>query len=432
LIELQGTGVYLLLAAALLGLVIGAGITWLHLQREIQQLRIDKARLETEMEGRRRQFEAQLGQLSDARKTLARHFAVLSRQALKENSHLFLRLAGENLNLHRERASADLRERQTAIDNLVAPIRDTLERARAELREIEQKREASFGSLSEQLRLLAESEQHLRQQTSHLVNALKRSDVRGRWGEMTLKRLVELAGMVEHCDFSEQVSVQSDDGALRPDMIVHMPGQGQLVIDAKAPLDAYLRAVDADDESTRLREMKRHAANLRERVRSLASKRYWSQFSRSPDFVVLFVPGDPFLGSALAADAELMEFAMQRNIVLATPSSLMALLRAVAHGWKQAAFSENAERIRETGEELYRRISTFTAHFQRLGKSLNSSVEYFNKTLGSLERQLLPGARRMSELGVRPARELADLTPLDQRARQPGISADEPESKEKS
>jgi len=419
LTQLQNPLVYLPLIAALLGLLVGALITWLHAQREIQALNVEKVRLETRLQGEKSRFDAQLEQLRDARKTLSRQFAVLSRQALKDNSSLFLKIAGENLKRHQERASAELREKEQSIETLVTPIRELLDRTRDELRQMEKERKESFGSLSRQIETLARSEIDLRRETSQLVSALKRPDVRGRWGEMTLKRLVELAGMVEHCDFDEQIATTGDDdaGLLRPDMIIRMPGQRELIIDAKTPLDGYLAAIDADTDEQRQAAMTRHARNLRDRVRALSSKAYWAQFRNSPDFVILFLPGDPFLGGALAEDKDLMEYALQRNIILATPASLMGLLRSVAHGWKQIAFNENSERIRQTGEDLYRRIAILTEHFQRLGKSLNASVDHYNKTLGSLERQLLPGARRMSELGIRSAREVADIAPLERTAR---------------
>lgn len=417
LADTQNLLMYFSLGAALLGLLIGALITWLHAQRELQDLSIENTRLTTELARDQQHFDAQLKQLNDARENLSQHFAVLSRQALKDNSSLFLRLAGENLKIHRQRATSDLQQREMAIDNLVAPIKEALNRTEEQIKQIENERKQSFGSLSQQIETLTRAEIDLRSETNHLVNALKRPDVRGRWGEMTLKRLIELAGMVEHCDFDEQVKTLSDDNRLRPDMIVRMPGQREIIIDAKAPLDGYLSAIDADTEQLQKAAMVNHARNLRDRVKSLASKSYWAQFSHSPDFVVLFIPGDQFLTAALAEDADLLEFGMKHNIILATPSSLMGLLRAVAFGWKQIAFSENTEQIRQLGEELHRRIATLTEHFQRLGKSLNSSVEHYNKTLGSLERQLMPGARRMTELGIHAKKTPADLSPIEQSTR---------------
>ena len=402
-----------------LGVFIGYLIARLLAQQQIQQLSVDKARLETELEGDQEHYENQLALLHEARDSLTQHFAVLSQKALRQNNSLFLRLADQNLKLQQHRAHSEIDKRQQAIDNLISPIRDALKRTEQQIQQIEKERQKSFGALSEQLQSLNTSEIHLRAETQNLVHALKRPDVRGRWGEMTLKRLVELAGMVEYCDFDEQVKTDTANSLLRPDMIIRMPDHRELIIDAKAPLDGYLSAIDATSDEEKRAAIKRHARNLRERMKSLAGKSYWSQFKNSPDFVILFLPGDQFLSAALEQDAQLMEDSMKNHIVLATPSSLMALLRAVAFGWKQSVFSENAETIRHIGEDLYQRIATLTEHFEKLGKSLGSSVEYYNKTLGSLERQLLPGARKMTELGIQPKKKVVEIKPIEQSARVP-------------
>ena len=236
---------------------------------------------------------------------------------------------------------------------------------------------------------------------------------------MTLKRLAELAGMVEHCDFFEQETRSGPEGAMRPDMVVRMPDDRELVVDAKTPLDAYLSAVEAENTEERAEHLRRHARKLRERMRELASKAYWSQFKHSPDFVVLFVPGDQFLSAALEQDVALLEDAMSNKVILATPTSIIALLRAVAFGWRQQVLAENAEKIRELGEELYRRLASFTDHLARLGKGLGSSVDYYNKAVGSLERQVLPGARKFTELGIHSKRPVEEPGPLEQTPRLP-------------
>lgn len=402
-----------------LGILIGYLIARLLAQQQIQQLSVDKARLETELEGDQEHYENQLALLHEARDSLTQHFAVLSQKALRQNNSLFLRLADQNLKLQQHRANSEIDKRHQAIDNLITPIKDALNRTEKQIQDIEKERQKSFGALSEQLQSLNTSELNLRSETQNLVNALKRPDVRGRWGEMTLKRLVELAGMVEYCDFDEQVKAHNDGNLLRPDMIVRMPDHRELIIDAKAPLDGYLSAIDAVTDDDKLTAMKRHARNLRERMKSLAGKSYWSQFKNSPDFVILFLPGDQFLSAALEQDAQLMEDSMKHNVVLATPSSLMALLRAVAFGWKQSVFSENAETIRHIGEDLYQRIATLTEHFEKLGRNLSNSVECYNKTLGSLERQLLPGARKMTELGIQQKKKIVATTPIEQTVRAP-------------
>jgi DNA recombination protein RmuC len=257
----------------------------------------------------------------------------------------------------------------------------------------------------------------LQKETRTLVNALRRPEVRGQWGEMTLKRLAELAGMVEHCDFVEQVHVQGDDGALRPDMIVNMPDGRRLVVDVKTPLDAYLSAVEAATDDERDLALRRHALAVQERVRQLAQKSYWSQFEQSPDFVILFIPGDQFLSAAMAELPTLLEDAIRQHVIVATPTSFVALLKAVAYGWRQNALTENALQIQQLGVELYKRLATFTGHLARVGKTLGQGVEAYNSAVGSLERQVLPGARRFTELGLRPARELEEVSPVDKLAR---------------
>lgn len=415
--NLDSTMIQLLILAASLGILVGYLIARLRAEREIQQLNVTVARLETELESDAEHYDEQLALLHQARDSLARHFAVLSHKALKQNSSLFLQLANQNLKLQQHRAQTELERKQQAVDELITPIREALQRTEQQIEKIEKTRERTFGELTAQIRELAQSESRLETETHNLVNALKRPDVRGRWGEMTLKRLVELAGMVEYADFSEQVSQQGDTQNLRPDMIIRMPDHRELIVDAKAPLSGYLAAIDADNESLRETALKDHARQLRERMKELSSKRYWAQFDKSPDFVVMFIPGDQFLGAALEQDPSLLEDALQNNIVPATPSSLIAMLRAVAFGWRQANFSRNAEEIRELGEMLYHRISTLTEHFSRLGQSLSSSVEHYNKAIGSLDKQLTPAARKMHELGIKAKKSPPKLDPIEKTTR---------------
>jgi DNA recombination protein RmuC len=259
----------------------------------------------------------------------------------------------------------------------------------------------------------------LQKETRSLVTALRRPEVRGQWGEMTLRRLVELAGMLEHCDFDEQVRVVGDDRSLRPDMIVHMPDGRQLVVDVKTPLDAYLAAVEAVDDVERANAVRRHAQAVAERVRQLSDKLYWSQFERSPDFVVLFIPGDQFLTAAMSELPTLLEDAIRRDVIITTPSSFIALLKAVAYGWRQNALADNAAQIRELAEELYKRLATFSSHLARVGRTLGQSVDAYNSAVGSLERQVLPGARKFTELGLRPGKDLEELPPIESLAREP-------------
>ena len=409
-----------IILAGSLGILIGYLVARLRAQREIQQLHIELARLETEQENDAEHYEEQLKLLHEARDSLTRHFAVLSHKALKQNNSLFLQLANQNLKLQQHRVQNELERKQQAVDALISPIHEALQRTEQQIRQIEKERQRSFGELASQVRKLAESETRLQAETQNLIQALKRPDVRGRWGEMTLKRLVELAGMVEYADFDEQVSNSDGEQRLRPDMVIRMPDHRELIVDAKTPLAAYLEAIDASNDEQRKRALQQHARNLRQRMKELAAKRYWAQFDKSPDFIVLFVPGDQFLTAALEYDPDLLEDSLHNNVVLTTPASLIAMLRAVAFGWRQARFSQSAEEIRELGETLYHRISTLTEHFSRLGQSLNSSVEHFNRTVGSLEKQLIPSARKMYELGISTKKNPTTLAPVDKTARNVG------------
>lgn len=403
------------LVAAILGISIGAFLTWQHAQKLIQSLQIDKARLESDLSLSEKYHEQQLEQMANSREELNREFSDLSKKALRENTGMFLRYANQTLKNQRDRATADLDQKQQAVEHLLQPLKDALKRSEAQIAQLEKERQTAYGAISTQLEQLSRDGSALRGETNNLVQALKRPDVRGRWGEMTLKRLAELAGMIEYCDFQEQVS----DSKIRPDMVIRMPDQRELIIDAKTPLDGYLSALDADDEAGRKAAMLQHSKNLRARMRELSNKQYWAQFKHSPDFVVMFIPGDQFLSAALASDPSLLDDALKNHVVLATPSTLIALLRSVAFGWRQMALSDNADKIREVGENLFHRIATLSEHFERLGKSLGQSVEHYNRSLGSLERQLYPSAKKMTELGVEKSKEIASPAPLEQRPRPP-------------
>jgi len=349
---------------------------------------------------------------------LEQTFTALSGQALKENNQSFLQLATETLKQFQIQAKSDLDQKEKAVENLVKPIKEALEKTEHQIRMMEHERKEAYGSLSKHLETMAQTQQMLHGETRNLVQALRRPEVRGQWGELTLKRLAELAGMVEHCDFSEQPQVDAQEGRLRPDMIVRMPGGREIVVDAKTPLDAYLSAIEAGDDVTRRKHLEHHARKVRERVKELAGKAYWSQFTKAPDFVVLFIPGDQFLTAALDIDRNLLEDALRQKIILTTPTSFVALLRAVAYGWRQEALTANAERIREVGEELYTRLATFGEHLARLGRSLDGAVEHYNKSVGSFEAKLLPAARKFSEMGLSPAKTLEEPGQIEKAARQ--------------
>jgi DNA recombination protein RmuC len=350
--------------------------------------------------------------LDRAMEQLDRRFDDLAGRQLRENIDNFLRLARENLGGHQQNAQASLKEREQAIEALIKPIQESLARTSDALREIEVERQRDFGSLRQHLTDMRETHTALQRETRNLVQALSKPQVRGQWGEIALRRLVELAGMTAHCDFEEQVHVAGEDGALRPDMVVHLPEGRDVVVDVKTPLDAYLAAVEAPSDEMRSAALKRHAQHLAERVRLLSSKNYAAQFPQAPQFVVLFLPGDQFLSSALDQQPELLDRAMSSNIILTTPSTLLALLKAVYNGWQNVRLAENAERIRGLAEELYARLFTFRNHMGKIGSALESSLRAFNAAVGSLERSVLPGARKFVELGVRgdkPIEEVAEI-----------------------
>jgi DNA recombination protein RmuC len=358
-------------------------------------------------------------QIEQITRDLQSAFGELARESLQSNSELFLQLARERLALQQSDASQTLKEREAAIDGLVRPIKDALSKTEAQIQAIERDRIDSFAGIKTQMEILASSQNLLSRETRNLVNALRRPEVRGRWGEMTLRRLVELAGMTANVDFSEQQQLFTDQGSIRPDMVVHMPEQRDIVVDVKTPLDAYLAAVEAQDEETRSVQLRRHAQLVGARVRELASKQYWAQFERSPDFVVLFLPGDQFLSAALQDNPDLIDDSMRQNVMLATPTSFVALLKVVAHGWRQTSLAQNAGEVRRLGEELHKRLSVFAEHLAKLGKSLGNSVDAFNKAVGSLEQQVLPAARRFSDLGLRIGNEIEILDPVASLTRTP-------------
>tara|TARA_B110000305_G_scaffold41477_1_gene43232 strand:- start:286 stop:1590 length:1305 start_codon:yes stop_codon:yes gene_type:complete len=365
-----------------------------------------------------RQSNEQLDELLDqARYQLADTFSQLSTDALKRNNEQFLQLAEENLKRHQSEAKAELSTREQAIEQLVKPISDALNKTSAQINTIEKERKESYGQLYSTIKHLNEGQQNLKQETQNLVQALRRPEVRGQWGEMTLRRLAELSGMVAHCDFFEQTSQITDSGLIRPDMIVRLPDNREIIVDAKTPLDAYLSSIQTTDDILKASELRRHVQIIRQRSRELAAKNYWAEYSQSPEFVVMFIPGEHFLSAALELEPQLLEETMQLNIILATPTNFIAILRAVSYGWKQQALTENAIAIRNLGESLYKRLSVFSGHLDKLGSSLNSSVGHFNKTVGSLERQVIPSGKRFLDMGIRAKDELDSIPPIDNQVR---------------
>jgi DNA recombination protein RmuC len=362
------------------------------------------------------------GAIARMREQLQAVFGELARTSLQSNNEMFLQLARERLDRDKQDAAATFKEREAAIESLIQPIREAIGRTELQIQSIERERIDAFAGIRNQMELLTTGQHVLSRETRNLVTALRRPDVRGRWGEMTLKRLVELSGMSAHADFTEQHHHVTEAGAIRPDMIVHMPERRDIVVDVKTPLDAYLAAVEAQTEDERGRELKRHAQVVSARVRELAGKQYWAQFEHSPDFVVLFLPGDQFLSAALQENPDLIDESLRQNVMLATPTSLVALLKTVALGWKQAALAENAAEIRKLGEDMYKRLGVFGDHLAKLGKALGTSVDSFNKAVGSLEQQVMPAARRFPGLGLRVNRELELLEPVETLTRVPRIA----------
>lgn len=410
--------------ALLVGLLLGGLIAWLIASRRHARLEAIVGNQDALQREREIAFETARSQLSTA-------FNDLANQSLKSNSEHFLRLAEENLGARQDRAKRDLGDREKAIEDLVKPIRDALQASQKQISELEKSRSEAYGGIKAQLETMQLNQQSLTQETQNLVKALRRPEVRGRWGEITLRRLVELAGMVEHCDFQEQVHSAGENHVIRPDMVVRMPNQRDLVVDVKTPLDAYLEAVEAKDDAARQRGLERHARNVREHIRMLSSKAYWAQFKNSPEFVILFIPGDQFLSAALNEDPDLIESALSQQIILATPTSFVALLKAVAYGWRQLALADNAQEIRQLAEDLYGRLATFVTHMNKVGRQLAGSVENYNRAVGSLERKVLPGARKFVELGIHPKKVIESIESLDPVPRTMiEISSDEEDSKE--
>jgi DNA recombination protein RmuC len=398
-----------LAAALLLGVAIGVLIGYLRAGQRAQALRLEleaaRVRLESTVQGEDR---------------LRAAFDQLASETLRANSELFLTMARESLGRDQAIAMSALKEREMAMAQLVLPLKTALERTEAQVQSLERERREAFATLRTQIESLASGSAQLSRETRNLVTALRRPEVRGRWGELTLRRVVELAGMAEHCDFTEQLQVVGEQGARRPDLVVHMPDSRQLVVDVKVPLDAYLEALEAPTEDTRQAALARHAQQVEARVRDLASKSYWEQFETSPEFAVLFLPGDQFLSAALAERPDLIDDALKQSVIIATPSTLIALLKAVAFGWRQSAVAQNAATIRELGQELYRRLASFGGHLGKLGQRLGNAVESYNSAVGSLERQVLPQARRFTELGVTADDQLPPLEPIEQLARKTG------------
>src|ERR1043166_8904122 len=340
-------------------------------------------------------------------------FKAMASDALRNSNEEFLRLAQLTLEKHLTQASGDLELRKKAVEELVKPIGDSLKLYQEKADALERERQTAYGGLSNLLQIIAVTQEKLKQETGNLVSALKQPGVRGRWGELTLRRVVELAGLSAHCDFTEQQTAEGEEGSSRPDLVVHLPNKRQIIVDAKAVLSGYLEALEVGTDEARIASLRKHAAHLRERAKLLSSKRYWGQFEQSAEFVVLFVPGEPFLAAAAQLDPNLIEEALANRVVVATPTTLVALLKAVAFGWRQEQMAENAREVADLGKKLYEGLAAWTGHVQKLRDSIFNSVEHFNAAQASLDRSVLSRARRMKELGVSSEREVAAIEPID-------------------
>jgi DNA recombination protein RmuC len=409
------------LLLAIIGIVIGclAKRASDSVHRRFAAASEERGRLLCQIEAER----AKQSFLVDAKQSLSETFAAVSLSVLQANNHAFLDLARASLGEFQQAARTDLEIRQRSIDDLVQPVKDGLKRVDEKLQILDKDRAASRSAIDQAFKFVSEGQQKLAGETETLVRALRLPHVRGQWGEMQLRRVVELAGMVEYCDFVEQETIVAESGRLRPDLLVNLPGKKVVVVDSKTPLAAYLDAMDATDDAQRDALLDRHASQVRVHIQALAAKKYAEQFAQSPDFVVMFLPGESFFSAACQRDPSLIEFAVERGVIPASPTTLITVLKAVAYGWQQERIARNAEEIRNAGKALYDRMRTLAEHLASMQKHLEGAVGAYNKTVGSLESRVIPTARRLRELGAGTGDDIDVLKTVDTVPKRPEIRA---------
>lgn len=394
-------------------------------EADFQELRVQlsshseaRVKAETEKEELSQRLEDEKRLLSEAREKLTDTFKALASTTLEDSNKAFLSLAKETFDKVLAEARGDLGKKEEAISGLVKPIAESLKTFDENVRKLETTRQQAYTSLESQLKVLTGSQDRLQKETANLVTALRTPQIRGRWGEMTLKRVVELAGMSEHCDFTEQLSVATEQGRIRPDLIVHLPAGREIVVDAKVSLEAYLDALSADSEQGRNDSLARHAAQIRTHMSALSARTYWEQFEKAPEFVVMFIPGESFFAAAADSDHQLIEDGMKKRVVLATPTTFIALLHAVAYGWKQEQIAKNAQVISDLGKQLYERMRKLAEYITDIGTGLEKANGAYNSAVGSLESRIFPAARRFKELGSASGDDIQIIEPLDIQPRQ--------------
>lgn len=394
-------------------------------EKEFRELYSEKNGLEAKLTEREESYQRELAQFNKQKEELEKSFQALASKALESNSDQFLRLASERLDRKSMEHVNTLKEKSEQFQKIVTPINEIIKKLETDITKVEKERLEQFSKITEQLKSVTDASDSLRKEASSLSSALRRPEVRGSWGELQLKRVVELAGMSQYCDYEEQVSLKKEESLQKPDMVVRLPNDRVLVIDSKAVLDAFLDAVEADTPEKRQVALERHAKNLRARVKELAKKSYWDQFENTPDFVVLFVPNEALLQAAVEQDRDILEDALSDRIIVATPTTLVALLKAVAYGWQQESIAENAMEVIKTSKELYERVVKWVDKMGDVGTKLQSATRSYNEAVGSLERRVLPSARRIKDLGLKEMADLPSLAEVDLNARE--LKAIEPE-----